>query len=576
MRVHEAIVKALETIGVDAVFGGAGENSAGMMLALHDSGTIRPVIAKNEQGAAFMACGYAMFTEKLGVCFATAGPGAFNLISGLSVALTDSYPLLAITGYATVAWEDRPALNVTSGLRRSPDSRKIFDAVCKKDPATGRPASWLVTEIDEILPTLQKAVAIAYEGRPGPVHIAIGEELADPRVQVTNFQPLTVAPAPVVPPADQVAAAAALIAAAMAHDDGIVVLAGWGAIRSGAYAEVRSFIERFQLPLLTTMDGKGIVPEDHPLAIGLFCDSGHKAAWELFDRAKLVIAIGNSFAQHATFDFRDDLFHGRKLVHINIDPSDIDRVYRANCAVVGDAKRAVAALQAALEPLVGPVAAGSFRAPDYDAQFIIEPTPDLHPGRVIQAISQRLPERGVVLADAGAHAAWAAYYLELKAGQNFRKPGTYGPMGIATNGALGVKFGQMDRPVVAVVGDGCYLMAGFELMTAVAHAIPVIWVIFDDREFKLIKLYQLSAFHRAGLVEFPNPDFAEYARACGADGYSVDTIEEFEMAFEAALKSGRPTVIDAHITRLALPHYSPNPEGVLAALWEGTRKRFGL
>ena len=193
-------------------------------------------------------------------------------------------------------------------------------------------------------------------------------------------------------------------------------------------------------------------------------------------------------------------------------------------------------------------------------------SPKLHPGQMVQAISRLLPPRGVVLADAGAHLAWLGYYLELKEGQNFRKPGTYGPMGIAVNGAIGVKFGAMDRPVVAAVGDGCYLMGGFELMTAVPHDIPVIWVIFNDGEFKLIKLYQLSSFMESGLVEFENPDYVAYARACGADGYSVDRIDEFEDAFSAALASGRPTLIDARITRLALPHYSPSPEGVLAGV----------
>jgi acetolactate synthase-1/2/3 large subunit len=224
---------------------------------------------------------------------------------------------------------------------------------------------------------------------------------------------------------------------------------------------------------------------------------------------------------------------------------------------------------------VGRVPAKTFRAPDFDEQRVVKVTPKLHPGQLAQAISRMLPPRGVVLADAGAHLAWLGYYLELKDGQNFRKPGMYGPMGIAVNGAIGVKFGDRDRPVVAAVGDGSYLMSGFELMTAVAHDIPVIWVIFNDGEFKLIKLYQLSSFMKTGLVEFPNPDYAAYARACGADGYTVDRIGEFEDAFAAALESGRPTLIDARITRLALPNYSPNPEGVLAGIFERISSRFG-
>jgi acetolactate synthase-1/2/3 large subunit len=354
----------------------------------------------------------------------------------------------------------------------------------------------------------------------------------------------------------------------------VVLLAGFGAVRAGANREVRDFIERYQIPLITTLDGKGIVDESHPLAIGVFADSGHKSAWDLFLDADVVIGLGNSFAQHATFDFRDDLFEGRKLVHIDIDIDQIDKVYKADRAIIGDARLAISGLADAMASL-GRIPEKSFRPPDFDEQRVIKVSPKLHPGQLAQTISKLLPERGVVLADAGAHLAWLGYYLELKDGQNFRKPGTYGPMGIGVNGALGVKYGGMDRTVVAAVGDGCYLMSGFELMTAVQYDIPVIWVIFNDGEFKLIKLYQLSSFLKSGLVEFDNPDYVAYARACGADGYSVDRLDEFEDAFRAALASGRPTIIDARITRLALPNYSPSPEGVLAGVFERFSSRFG-
>lgn len=566
MRIYEAVVAGLEAVGVDAVFGGAGENAAGMMLALDASDRIRPIIAKNEQAAAFMACGYAMFSDRLGVCFATAGPGAFNLVSGLCVALTDSYPLLAITGYSTIAWRGRGGLNETSGLNRTPDSQKIFDAVTK--------ANFLIEDLDSAAEILQRAIDIAFDGRPGPVHIAVAEDITDPSMRIADFAVPRLNARPVVPDPARIADTASFLRDALADGKKVVLLAGFGAIRARANREVLDFIERYQVPLITTLDGKGIVDESHPLAIGVFADSGHKSAWDLFLEADVVIAIGNSFAQHATFDFRDDLFDGRKLVHIDVDPNQIDKVYKADHAIIGDARLAISALADALAPL-GRMPPKAFRAPDFDEQRVVKLTPKLHPGQMVQAISRMLPPRGVVLADAGAHLAWLGYYLELKDGQNFRKPGTYGPMGIAVNGSIGVKYGAMDRTVVAAVGDGSYLMGGFELMTAVQHEIPVIWVIFNDGEFKLIKLYQLSSFRDTGLVEFENPDYVAYARACGADGYSVDRIGEFEDAFAAALTSGRPTLIDAHITRLALPNYSPHPEGVLAGIFERFSSRFG-
>jgi len=145
-------------------------------------------------------------------------------------------------------------------------------------------------------------------------------------------------------------------------------------------------------------------------------------------------------------------------------------------------------------------------------------------------------------------------------------------MAWAVNGALGTKLAFPDRTVVVGCGDGGYLLSGFELLTAVQYNIPVIWIIFDDCEFKLIKLFQLTTFGESALVEFTNPDYVEYAKACGAQGFRADTLEQFESAFREALASGRPTLIDAHITRLAVPHYSPNPAGLLAAIEEKLAK----
>lgn len=575
MRVYEAIVRGLEAVGVDAVFGGAGENAAGMMLALDASPKIRPIITKNEQAAAFMACGYAMFTDRLGVCFATAGPGAFNLISGLAVALTDSYPLLAITGYSTVKWSGRGGLNETSGLGRTPDSQAMFAAVTKAiDPQSKAKANFLLDDIDDVSSVLQRAIDVAFDRRPGPVHIAVAEDLTESGVRVRNFRVPERRARPVEPDAGRVREAAAFLADSLNKKKKIVLLAGFGAIRSRAGDEIREFIERFQIPLVTTMDGKGIVAEDHPLAIGVFSDSGHKSARDVFTEADVVLAVGNSFAQHATFDFHEELFEGKKLIHVDVDEGQIDKFYKADHALICDARLAMAAIREAMAKSVGPVPRKNFRAPDFDQQRVLKLDHKLHPGQMVQSISRLLPDKGVVLADAGAHAAWLGYYLELKDGQNFRKPGTYGPMGIATNGALGVKFGEPGRTVVAAVGDGSYLMSGFELLTAVEHDIPVIWVIFNDGEFKLIKLYQLASYRKSGLVEFKNPDYVAYARACGADGHRVETIDEFEAAFRAALASGRPTLIDAAITRLAVPHYSPSPEGILAGLWERVVGRF--
>jgi acetolactate synthase I/II/III large subunit len=565
MRVYEAIVKGLESVDVGAAFGGAGENAAGLMLALKDSDTIRPIITRHEQAASFMACGYAMYTNRLGVCFATAGPGAFNLFSGLAVAMSDSYPVLAISGYASMAWKGRGSLNETSGVNRTPDSQAMFEATTK--------GSWLLTEIDDTCDVLEEAVNLAFEGRPGPVHIHVPENLTHRTEKVEHYHDVRLHIAPVEPDLATVEAIANTLAEALERGRKVVALVGFGAIRSQAGAEVRRFIERFQIPLLTTLDGKGIVSEGHPLSVGVFCDSGHSSAWKAFREADVVLAIGNAFNQHATFNYREDLFTGKTLIHVNISEREIDKAYKVDHALVSDAKPAVTAIHDALDGKVGEVRPVEVDGRDWEARRITHLTGKIHPGQLAQAIGRMLPPGGILLADAGAHLAWLGYYVELEEGQNFRKAGEFGPMAGHVNGAIGLKVAHPDRAVVVGCGDGCYSLSGFELMTAVEHEIPVIWVIFDDREFKLIKVYQLTTYHDTGLVEFENPDFAAYARACGAEGYTVDSLGDFENAFRAALASGKPSVIDAHITRWAIPHYSPSPDGVIAGIVETIEER---
>jgi acetolactate synthase I/II/III large subunit len=566
VQVYEAIVKGLESAGVRAAFGGNGENVAALTLALKHSRKIRPIMTRHEQAASFMACGYAMYTGELGVCFATVGPGAFNLFSGLAVAMSDSYPVLAISGYVSLEWRGRGAANDTSGVNRTPDSQAMFAATTKR--------SYLLTDAADTCDVLEEAVNLAFEGRPGPVHIGVPQNLTYHGVSVDNYRDIRLDVQQVLPDPDRVDGVVAALADALGKDRPIVALVGFGAIRSGAGPEVKRFIERFQIPLLTTLDGKGIVSENHPLSIGVFAESGHASARKAFREAKVVVAIGNAFNQHATFGFHDDLFSDKLLIHINISETEIDKVYKADHALVADARLAVAAITDRLARQIGPVAPRKVHGRDYEARRIPHLTGAIHPGQLAQTIGKMLPPDAVLLADAGAHLAWLGYYVELEEGQNFRKTGTFGPMAGHVNGAIGLKLAQPHRTVVVGCGDGCYSLSGFELMTAVENDIPVIWVIFDDNEYKLIKVYQFATYGETGLVEFQNPDFATYARACGADGYRVESLDEFEEAFAAALAAHRPTVIDAKITRWAIPHYSPSPDGVIDGIVERIEQRF--
>ena len=254
--------------------------------------------------------------------------------------------MLAISGYASLDWRGKGSLNETSGVNRTPNSQKMFSATSKK--------SWLLTDVAQTMDVLEEAVNLAYEGRPGPVHIHVPENLTHHGVEVKNYRDLRLVVKPVLPDPARVAEIADYLADAFAKGKKVVALVGFGAIRAGAGAEVRRLIERFQLPLLTTLDGKGIVEESHPLAVGVFCDSGHATAWKAFLDADVVIAVGNSLNQHATFGYRADLFANRTLIHINISEMEIDKAYKADYALVSDAKRALVALIDALDKKVGP------------------------------------------------------------------------------------------------------------------------------------------------------------------------------------------------------------------------------
>jgi acetolactate synthase-1/2/3 large subunit len=565
MRVYEAVVKALEALGVDAVFGGVGENDASLLLALKHSNRIKTVVTRHEQAASFMACGYAMFSRRLGVCFATAGPGGFNFFSGLAVALSDSHPLLAISGYARTDWSGKGALNETSGLGRTPDSQAMFAASTKH--------SYFLSKAEDICDLLEEAVNCAFEGRPGPVHIHIPEDTTRTEIPDASYHDIRLKIAPVLPDPAQVSAASDAIAEALRQRKRVLALIGAGAVISGAGSELRTLVETFGIPFVTTLDGKGIISEAHPQALGIFSTSGNKGAREAFKEADLVLAVGNSFAQYATFGFHAGLFQDKKLIHVNIDASEIGKVYPADYPLVSDAKPAIAALNSALSLATGVVAQAPVTADDFRNGPIVHLGGHIHPGHLVQSLSKLLPDNCIILADAGSHAAWLGYYLELSRGQNFRKPGSFGAMAGHTNGALGAKCAQPDRAVIVGCGDGCYLLSGFELLTAVQYDIPVIWIIFNNGEFQLIKLFQLATFFESGNVEFNNPDYVTYAAACGAKGYRVETVAEFEDALRAAIASGRPTVIDAAITRLAVPPYSPGPEGILGAIAEAIEKR---
>lgn len=545
MNVGASLVQGLAGIGVKHVFGGAGEANAAMLIEIKRSGALEPIIVKNEQGASFMACGYAMFSDNLGVCFSTAGPGEFNLFSGLAVALSDSIPVLAISGYIPKNHWGKGGLNEATGLSRTPNSRVMFNATTKK--------SFIIEDPAQACDILEDAVNLAFEGRPGPVHIHVPTDVIER--EVPNHRAIALAVKPVLPDPQDLERMAGLLADALAGGKKIMAIIGYGAIRSGAQPEILALLERYQIPFAATMDAKGVLSEDHPLSLGGFGTSGDPAGEQYFAKADLVLAMGNSFAQNATFAFRPDLFAGKTLLHINIDPHEIGKVYEPACGLVSDVKPAVRQLNDALFDRAGAVAAQPLERQRYVDEQIDYRGDKVHPALLSREIARLLPENAFVMGDAGGHMLWLNCYLHLTRNQIYQNPGSFGPMASNVNGAIGLKVAHPDRAVVAGVGDGAYLMAGFEFMTAVTYKIPVIWVIFNNGGFNVIRQFQQMTLGETAYTEFPSPDYAAYARACGGRGYRVDRLEDFAPAFQEALAANEPVLIDVNVEDTVYPPY---------------------
>lgn len=543
MDVNQAIVRILEETGrVSHVFGSTGQVNASMLLALRDSDKIKTIVVRNEQAASFMACGYTMFNpDNLGVCFATGGPGAFNLFSGMAVAYSDSLPILGITGYASANVRGKGCLNESSGLSRTPDSHKMFSATTKK--------SYIIEDASQVCDIMEDAINTAFNGRPGPVHVHVPKNITI--AEAPNFRSIKIDIKPVVAKPKATEEFAARLVRAFEKKENVLLLVGYGCIRSGAKEALLKLIDNYRIPFVTTMDAKGYLPEDHPLSLGIYGTTGDPVAMDYFDKADVVLAVGNSFAENATLLFKADLYDNKTLMHINIDPHEINKVYTADLSMVSDAKPALENILAHMEKIGGGItptepSLASDKQKWFDMPNVGSPE-KMHPADVARVISEVAPENAIIMGDAGSHMLWLSEYMKLTGDQRYQNPGSFGPMASHTNGCIGVKCANPDKVVISGSGDGCYLMAGFELLTAVQNNIPVVWVIFNNGEFNVIKKFLLNMFNEHAYMSFMNPDYVAFAESCGATGMRAFNKEELKEALKKAIELNKPVVIDALI-----------------------------
>lgn len=545
MKVGEVIVQYLEDVGVDTVYGGSGQSISSLLFALDESKKIKTLITRNEQAASFMACGYATYSDKLGVCFSSAGPGAINMLSGLCMAYSDSLPLLSIPAFTAKKFRGMGDLGDMGGMNRTPDGQAIFSAVTKK--------SFLLEQPEYTCDILEEAINLAFEGRPGPVNVHVDYSIFD--AEVEHYRPIRLKVHPVSALPKKIDQFAKAIAELMRNNKKILVMLGYGCIRSRAETAIKTFVEEYQLPYCTTMDAKGILPEEHALCLGVSGVSGDPGVKAYLKSADAVIAIGNSFTKWASWRFEKEIFDQKLLFHINIDEHEINKVFKSDYALVSDARSAIVSIHEALKPLIGQQDKVSIEKNRHKDEELEQSGDNIHPGMLAKEISRLLPDRSIILGDAGNHMLWLHAYMTLNKAQHYHNPGSFGPMASNVNASIGVKYANPDRPVIVACGDGDYQMAGFELMTAVEHNVSVVWIIFNNGDYNIIKMFNLRVKGKEVFNKFQNPDYAAYAKACGATGFQVKTLQDFEPAFNQALACGGPAVIDVIVDSEVYPPF---------------------
>ncbi len=524
MKAVELIVKCLENEGVEYIFGVPGEENMDLLDTLLGS-PIRFVVTRHEQGAAFMADVYGRLTGKAGVCLSTLGPGATNLITGVADANMDRAPLLALTAQAARG-------------RLHKESHQHLDIVTLFRPVT----KWNTSlPIPDIIPeAFRKAFKLAQSEKPGATHIEIPEDVA--RME-TDGQPLLVQwlhPGGAAP--EQIAKAAHIISKAARP----IVLAGNGVIRGRASEALVRFAEKLNLPVATTFMAKGVIPDSHPLALGAVGLQMRDYVNDAFVQADVVIAIGYDVVEYAPHSWNPD--HDKQIVHLDMSPAEVDAAYIVEVGVVGDIASALDALAQVAAPQTK--AHGlSFRqrlrdeleTGRQDNSF------PLKPQRILADLRSALADDDIVISDVGAHKLWLARLFPCLQPNTCIISNGFAAMGMAVPGAVAAKLAHPNRRVVAVTGDGGFLMNSQELETAARLKTPFLVLVFNDRTYSLIRWKQMQQFDRPAFVDFSNPDFVKYAESFAANGIRIESADELTPALRSALNSNKLTIIDCPV-----------------------------
>lgn len=536
----EIIINCLIEQGVDAVFGYPGGTILNVYDALYKSGKIKHYLTAHEQGAAHAADGYARATGKTGVCFATSGPGATNLVTGIATAYMDSSPMVAIT------------CNVASGLLGR-DSFQEVDITGITMPITKH--NYIVPSVDKLADIIREAFCIAGSGRKGPVLIDIPKDVTAAECDYTPAEPREIKPEADFTE-EELKAAAKLINSAKRP----FVLAGGGVIAANAEKEIEALAAVLHAPVACTFMGLGGYDTSAPEFTGMIGMHGTKASNEGINACDVLIAVGTRFSDRVISDAKK-FASGAKIVHIDVDPAEIRKNVGCAASLTGDAKIVLSALLPLLKQKKNSEWLEFIEG--YKREF---PTMDsekrgLNPEYILKKIDEQTNGEAIVVTEVGQHQMWAGQFMRHAFPRSFLSSGGLGTMGFGTGAAMGAKAGVPDRPVISIAGDGCFRMNCNELSTIGYYNIPVIIVVMNNGTLGMVRQWQ-TLFYGERYSETTldrGPDFKKLAEAYFVDGYTATTKPEFDAAIASALSKGKPAVIDAHIDpdEFVLPMVSP-------------------
>ena len=525
----EIVIECLKEQGVDTVFGYPG----GAILNVYDElykhrDEIRHILTSHEQGAAHAADGYARATGKVGVCLATSGPGATNLVTGIATAYMDSIPVVAITCNVGV-----PLLGK--------DSFQEIDIAGVTMPITKY--SFIVKDVNQLADTIRKAFRIAKMGRPGPVLIDIPKDVTAKKAEYEKENPGVYNREFTHIDEKEIAAAAEMIRVS----EKPFIFVGGGAVLSEASKELKEFVEKMDAPVTDSLMGKGAFPGIDPRYTGMLGMHGTKASNYGVSECDLLVVVGARFSDRVTGN-TSTFAKNAKILQIDIDPAEMNKNIIIDQGVVGDIKAVIRKLNEVLPQQDH--TEWMKKIQDYKEKYPLKYHDGVLTGPfVVEEIYRQTKGDAIITTEVGQHQMWAAQYFKYTKPRTLLTSGGLGTMGYGLGAAIGAKTGCPDKTVINVAGDGCFRMNMNELATAVRHEVPVIEVVINNHVLGMVRQWQDLFYDErySATVLRDAVDYVKLAEAMGAEGMRATTQEEFREAFAKALASGRPVLIDCMI-----------------------------